>query len=144
MDTASPLPRRSYDGIARPARWEEAQRRRELAAAPGVVARVERPRAVAAKPPAAEVAPPATGGRLPDLLAAWRARCGMSAERLGFLAGVDRTLIGRYESGQRTPRVTTVARLVDVLAYGEREAHAMLVAALAALAGTTLADEELA
>lgn len=45
----------------------------------------------------------------------WRRRRGISQEELGSLASLHRTEIGFLESGARTPRLDTIAKLAGSL-----------------------------
>ena len=44
-----------------------------------------------------------------------RERQGLSLQKLGTLSGVNRTMIGRIEQGERSPTLTICLRVADAL-----------------------------
>jgi transcriptional regulator with XRE-family HTH domain len=50
-----------------------------------------------------------------DRLKKERTRQGLSLQRLGALSGVDRTMIGKMEKGERSPTLIVCLRVADAL-----------------------------
>jgi transcriptional regulator with XRE-family HTH domain len=50
-----------------------------------------------------------------DRLKKERTRQGLSLQRLGALSGVDRTMIGKIEKGERSPTLIVCLRVADAL-----------------------------
>jgi transcriptional regulator with XRE-family HTH domain len=50
-----------------------------------------------------------------DRLAQERTSQGLSLQKLGALSGVDRTMIGKMEKGQRSPTLIVCVRVADAL-----------------------------
>ena len=50
-----------------------------------------------------------------DRLKKERTRQGLSLQRLGALSGVDRTMIGKIEKGERSPNLIVCLRVADAL-----------------------------
>jgi len=46
-----------------------------------------------------------------------RQRAGLTQELLARLAGVDRSMISRYETGRRSPRLDTLQRLAEAVDF---------------------------
>lgn len=63
------------------------------------------------------------------LLARYRTRRRLSQAALGRAAGLDHSLISRYESGERTPERATTLALADALALTDGERDLLLLAA---------------
>jgi transcriptional regulator with XRE-family HTH domain len=55
-------------------------------------------------------------GLIPERLAKLREQRGLSQRQLGGLVGTNQQTIGRYETGERSPKVDMVAKLADALA----------------------------
>lgn len=70
---------------------------------------MSRPRTPTRRPPRRTVA---------DQLRAAAAASGLSAAALADAAGVDRSQVSRFLSGDRDPRLSTFAALADALGYG--------------------------
>jgi transcriptional regulator with XRE-family HTH domain len=50
-----------------------------------------------------------------DRLEQERTRQGLSLQRLGALSGIDRTMIGKIEKGERSPTLIVCLRVADAL-----------------------------
>lgn len=64
-----------------------------------------------------------------SILRAIRRRTGKSQADVALAIGVDATTIGRYETGARSPTISALARLLDVLEATDAERLAVLEAA---------------